>query len=118
MEGTSPFAVEVFDTTFKCKDCGGQFHISKQEQESMKGRHMELPKRCPDCRRQRRHLRRHSNASHAALTQAENEGRSVMGKNCYPSQRGDHTTRKPFDTEDFDRVMAKARKVIAEWQQK
>jgi DNA replicative helicase MCM subunit Mcm2 (Cdc46/Mcm family) len=92
MKQTEPRGIEVRETTFTCKDCGAEFYLSIEEQESLKARHLELPKRCVDCRRKRRHSRQNSN--------------------------GDYRTgnQKPFDVADFDRVMGLAREAIKKWQ--
>ena len=37
-----------------CVDCGGEFEISKREQEYFLSRNLDLPKRCPTCRSMKR----------------------------------------------------------------
>lgn len=86
-----PHGVEVFETTFVCKNCGDVFHISREQQESLRARHLELPKRCVKCRRKRRHSRQNSNGNYRTDNQ------------------------KPFDAADFDRVMAMAKEEIKRW---
>ena len=98
MGQTNPHGVEVFETAFECKDCGAIFHISREQQESLKARHLELPKRCVECRR-KRHSRRKSNPRYNAVNQAE----------------GHDTTQKTWDVGDFERVMCRAKEEIKRW---
>jgi len=96
---TKQRGVEVFETTFECKDCGAVFYISREQQESMRARHLELPKRCVSCRRKRRHSRQNSNADCRAVNQTESG----------------HIAQKPWDVADFKRVMREAREEIERW---
>lgn len=42
------------DITLKCQDCGHDFVFSRGEQEFYFSKALSTPKRCPDCRRQRK----------------------------------------------------------------
>jgi hypothetical protein len=39
---------------FVCKECGKPFNMSPKEQEFFISKHLELPKRCPECRKARK----------------------------------------------------------------
>lgn len=88
MEQTEPRGVEVFETAFECKDCGAVFYVGKEQQESFKAKHLELPKRCVDCRR-KRHFQQHS--------------------------KGGDIPQTSWDAADFERVMSKAKEEINRW---
>ena len=40
-----------------CADCGQEFTVSEEEAKWYKDKGFEMPKRCPDCRKKRRHAR-------------------------------------------------------------
>jgi len=42
---------------YKCKDCGKEFKNSPKEQDFFVSKQLELPKRCPDCRKKRKAAR-------------------------------------------------------------
>lgn len=44
--------------TVYCKDCGQEFSITPEEQKYFKSMCYELPKRCPECRRKRKEVRK------------------------------------------------------------
>lgn len=43
--------------TVECKECGNTFEITKEEQDWYKEKGFELPKRCRNCRKERRKAR-------------------------------------------------------------
>lgn len=45
------------DITVECKDCGAKFVVTGGEQQFMFEKGLELPKRCPDCRKRRKEQR-------------------------------------------------------------
>ena len=46
--------IEPDDQIVKCLDCGSGFVLTSKERQWWKARKLNLPKRCPECRRRRR----------------------------------------------------------------
>lgn len=66
-----------------CKDCGSQFELSVDEQRFFQSHDLELPKRCKDCRRNRRIIRLEEEKKKAAedrCRKAEEEEQQLQVK--------------------------------------